>query len=121
MGQIEHPEAKSRIRRSDVECLPHMTHVPGGRPAGLPDTVKTIRGESCFWRNDPLAVTVRIHLSDSGALEDVELVEGNTALYEEVEAIVRRPRFDPALRHGVPRAEVLVQSFTFVRGSKGAG
>lgn len=102
-----------------VECIPHMVHLPGERPAGLPAHVRTWGGSTYVAEGDTTTAVVRIHVAADGRVARVEAVRGSPVVVDRTRAVVARLRFDAALRNGVPVAGELLQAFRF--GSAASG
>lgn len=103
-----------------VECIPHMVHLPGERPVGLPAHVRTWGGSTYVPEGDTTTAVVRIHVAADGSVASVDAVRGTPAVVDRTREVVARLRFDPALRNGVPVAGELLQAFRFRSEAAGA-
>jgi hypothetical protein len=87
-------------------CLPHITHEED-RPPPLPRGIRLV---GAHFLGDPGGerITVRLHVSERGVLEQVEAVSGDEDLLPRVREALGEVEFDPALRNGMPVAGTLV-------------
>lgn len=96
-------------------CLPHVRHEPDEPPRFLEGArVTTVTGR--LFRG-PLAappnVSVRIHLSRTGAVLGMDPLDGDQALLPRVRAALAETIFDPALLNREPVASSLELRFSF--------
>lgn len=103
-----------------VECIPHMVHLRGERPLGLPAHVRTWGGSTYVPEGDTTTALVRIHVAADGSVARVEEVRGSPSAVARTREVVARLRFDPALRNGVPVAGELLQAFRLGPEATGA-
>lgn len=103
-----------------AECLPHMVHVAGMPPTGLPEGVTTWGGGAHVRPGDRRTAAVRIHVSPAGGVTRVDSVAGSSEALARVRALIPGLSFEPALTNGVAVPGVLEQSF-FLPAPSGAG
>jgi hypothetical protein len=96
-------------------CLPHIRHEPDQPPRFLEGasvtsgTARLLRGPL----GSPPNLSVRIHLSRTGAVLGMDPVDGDAALLPRVQAALAETVFDPALLNREPVASSLELRFGF--------
>lgn len=100
---------------SPERCLPHIRHEPNHPPSFLEGagvttgTGRLLRGPLA----SPPNVTVRIHLSRTGAVLGMDPLAGDETLLPRVRAALAETIFDPALLNREPVASSLELRFSF--------
>lgn len=105
---------------SPERCLPHIRHEPDQPPRFL-EGASVTTGTGRLLRsplNEPPNVSVRIHLSHTGAVLDIHALDGEGTLLPRVRAALAETVFDPALLNREPVASSLDLRFRF-RGPGG--
>ncbi len=98
-----------------VECMPHMVHLAGERPIGLPKNVHTWGGVGWVPNGDTSVAVVRIRIGPHGEVAGVDSIRGSRAALEKARHVIAHLRFDPALDNGVAVTGSLTQTFEFTR------
>lgn len=100
---------------SPERCLPHIRHEPDQPPRFLAGaSVTTGRGRLLLGGlNSSPSVSVRLHLSHTGAVLDIDALDGDGTLLPRVRAALAETVFDPALLNREPVASSLDLWFRF--------
>ncbi len=99
-----------------VACTPHVRHVRGERPRGLPDGM-ILRLVAPLFRPRPGAAnaqttaTIRVRLDREGTVTAVEPLAGDSVAIAAARNILSQLQFDPALRNGEAVLGEVVYSF----------